>query len=65
MDINLFVVNVFIRDAKGLLYNEVQARPGDLGTIPAGSQFAFETEPNAQQFSDYELFTEFAVGPAP
>jgi hypothetical protein len=65
MDINLLVVNVFIRDDKGLLYQQVQARPGSLGTISAGSQFAFETEPNAQQFSDYELFDEFAFGPAP
>jgi hypothetical protein len=64
-DINLLVVNVFVRDAKGLLYSEVQARPGNLGTISAGSQFDFESAANPASFTSYELFDEFAVGPAP
>ena len=36
-DVNLLVVNVFVRDVRGLLYSQVQARPADLGTIPAGT----------------------------
>jgi hypothetical protein len=56
-------VGVYVRDPNGLLYNDIDAFPSDLGTIPGLTEFDFATNSSPNQFCDYERFESFIDGP--
>jgi hypothetical protein len=63
-DINNLAVTVYVRDPSGLIVLDLTALPQNLATIPASSQFAFETDDAApQRFCDYVRFDSFIDGP--
>jgi hypothetical protein len=64
-EINTLEVFVYVRDANGLVYNQLRTLPGDLHTIPARSELPFVTPPNAAEFCSYDLFSRFIDGPEP
>jgi hypothetical protein len=64
-EINTLETFVYVRDPNGLVYNLFRALPGELHTIPARSEFDFETQPNPAEFCAYDLFNRFIDGPEP
>jgi len=63
MSVHTLQVRVYIRDPNGLLYKDFQLKPGAGHTVPAGSLFDFETDPNPAEFCSYEIFNRFIDGP--
>jgi len=55
-------VDVFIRDANGLLYDDTSAFPYDLADIPALTTFDFESGSVDSKFCAYERFESFIAG---
>jgi hypothetical protein len=55
-------VDVFIRDANGLLYDDTSAFPGNLGDLPALTTIDFESSPVTSKFCAYERFDSFIAG---
>lgn len=62
MTIYNLMVTAYIRDANGLLYDDQNAFPGDLGDIEYGTTFDFETFATASQFCSYLRFDSFIDG---
>jgi hypothetical protein len=58
-------VGIYVRDPNGLIYDDTDAFPNNLGTIEELTDFDFETYPVDNQFCDYERFEEFIEGPKP
>jgi len=57
-------MNVYPRDARGVLVAELLAFPGNLDTLPAGVPVPFETEAAPCSFDDYLLFDSWILGSA-
>ncbi len=63
-----FGIDVYARDASGLLFADLSAFPGDLNTLPLGATMPFETSAVSIDlvgdvidgpFEDFELYTSF------
>lgn len=62
VDIYNVDLDFFIRDSSGLLRDEQNAFPGDLGTIVAGSATPFTTSGSVDAFARYVEFPSFIEG---
>jgi hypothetical protein len=57
-------IRVYARDDRGLLFAELLAFPGELGTLAAGAPVSFETQPADCQFGSHLLFDSWINGAA-
>jgi len=55
-------VTVYVRDTSGLLYDDIDAFPGDLNDIAPSTTLDFATYPTPSRFCGYERFNSFIEG---